>query len=619
MKIFRTSLASILIVCFTLSPLSANEIRWSTAYDFTAHTAITKNLSGDLYVAGMVWQAGEFYVAVTKYDGAGNELWRELLFRTGREFRVNDVAVDGTGGVLLAGITGNNALPATPGALATERPGANSGFVLKWDEQSRRVAWATYIGGSLQSNGSVALTAVNDIELGDDGTVYGIAVTNTRDFPAHPEEEAISPRGYTDDVAFSLAADGSALLWARYIGGSGIEGSVLSDWALLAEPKAQDLVLDTSGHPIIGGVTASLDFPVTPDAFQSGFAGGADLYVAKLDKATGTPIWSTYLGGSGLEQGVRLAVDDADGVYAAAATDSVDFPTTDGVFQQANPWSSGGTLAVVAALTGDGDLNWSTYLASESPACTGAPACGAMLPFGISAQGEAIAVAGRVDGNALPIAGDPSIDGVNQGGSDVFVAELNGDGSALNYSGYLGGSASDYATAVAQGRGGELYLIGQTGSPDFPLTVEAQPSEISGFVTLLAESDSLRALPKIQVNGAPGPLVVEVGEQITVDISLLPRDDLDLPADWWVAANTAFGWFSYSDALQQWVHVGVSHLNLVPTFEQPVQLLPPQRIMTTTGLGAGRYGLYLGVDFLPNGVLDMDSLAYTRAVVEIVE
>jgi hypothetical protein len=134
---------------------------------------------------------------------------------------------------------------------------------------------------------------------------------------------------------------------------------------------------------------------------------------------------------------------------------------------------------------------------------------------------------------------------------------------------------------------------------------------------MLAGTGALGALPKVEVNGGPGPLSLQLGEQVTVDISLLPRDAVGADADWWVAANTPFGWYSYSDELKKWVSVGQSHLNLIPTFQRPLEELLPQQVISTSGLGLGRYGVYFGIDLMPNGVLDMGHLSHTRAIVEI--
>ena len=66
-----------------------------------------------------------------------------------------------------------------------------------------------------------------------------------------------------------------ALLYASFLGGSGID-------------EATSMVLDPSGRIILSGYTLSSNFPVTSDAFQTGYGGNTDAFIAVLDTAKGT-------------------------------------------------------------------------------------------------------------------------------------------------------------------------------------------------------------------------------------------------------------------------------------------------------------------------------------------
>jgi hypothetical protein len=84
----------------------------------------------------------------------------------------------------------------------------------------------------------------------------------------------------------------------------------------------------------VTGTTESTDFPTTPGTVQPGFRGGfGDAFVTKLDPGGSTVVYSTYLGGSGFDQGVGIAVDIHRNTYVTGATRSADFPTTPGSFQ----------------------------------------------------------------------------------------------------------------------------------------------------------------------------------------------------------------------------------------------------------------------------------------------
>src|SRR5262249_21342045 len=77
------------------------------------------------------------------------------------------------------------------------------------------------------------------------------------------------------------------------------------------------------------------------------------------------------------------------------------------------------------------------------------------------------------------------------GTDDVFVFKLNPAGTALDYSTYIGGTASDEATRIAVDSVGSAYITGYTASLDFP-TVKPYQSALAGltgldaFVTKLA-------------------------------------------------------------------------------------------------------------------------------------
>jgi hypothetical protein len=66
-----------------------------------------------------------------------------------------------------------------------------------------------------------------------------------------------------------------------------------------------------------------------------------------------------------------------------------------------------------------------------------------------------------------------AVDSTPNGGSDVFISELNAAGSTLLYSTFLGGSDSDGGNAIALGPGGTVYVTGNTFSPNFPTTAGA--------------------------------------------------------------------------------------------------------------------------------------------------
>ena len=176
-------------------------------------------------------------------------------------------------------------------------------------------------------------------------------------------------------------------------------------------------------------------------------------------------VYSTYLG-SGLSQGLGIAVDRRGRAFVTGGSSSFDFPTTAGAFQTA--FAGGAADVFVTQMNRSGTaLVYSTYLGGSN-----------------RDVGRGIAVDG--DGNAYvtgeTASGDfPSTLGAFKqslcDSADAFVAKLNRSGSELIYSTYLGGSDADTGSGIAVGRDGRAYVAGRTSSADFPITPGHFPAD----------------------------------------------------------------------------------------------------------------------------------------------
>jgi hypothetical protein len=269
------------------------------------------------------------------------------------------------------------------------------------------------------------------------------------------------------DRAHTLIID-PVLSYASYLGGSRFD-------------EFFSVAADSAGNTLAVGYTTGTLFPTKSPAQPSYGGGAADAIICKLNAAGNALVFATYLGGNDADRAYGVAVDAAGSAYVTGLTYSTNFPTTSAPLQGAH----GGGLqdAFVAKLSAAGSLVYSTYLGGS----------GDDFAQGIAVRstGEAYVVGTTFSAN-FPHAG--GVQGALGGTNDAFVARLAGDGNALVYSTYLGGSGSEYGQGVAVDSAGSAYVVGQTGSSNFPTASAAQNTfggaVSDGFVTRLSAPGS---------------------------------------------------------------------------------------------------------------------------------
>ena len=267
-------------------------------------------------------------------------------------------------------------------------------------------------------------------------------------------------------ISARLSAQGSYLNYSTYLGGDG-------------EDIIHAVATDSAGNVYLAGETTSSNFPVTAGAFQTkrgnppgtifGFEGPflPNAFVAKLSPA-GQILWATYLGGSGPDATLGIAVDAKGSPYVLGYSYSPDFPTTRGAYQTTAPLSN---RAFVAKFTPDGSsLAYSTFLSGSTIQIGYAP--GGILESAVSPSAIAVDAMGNafLGGCSNPSVLPPTAGAYSNSGS-AFVAKLDASGSKLTFVTYLGGSgASDIVHGIALDSGGNIYAAGTTGAADFPVT-----------------------------------------------------------------------------------------------------------------------------------------------------
>jgi hypothetical protein len=186
-------------------------------------------------------------------------------------------------------------------------------------------------------------------------------------------------------------------------------------------------------------------------------AGDSDVFVTKFSPAGTTLVYSTYLGGSGLDEAFGISVDTSGNAYVTGKTASTDFPTVN-AFQPA--YGGGNADAFVAKLNPAGSaLVYSTYLG-------GSGSEGNLSRIAIDSSGNAYIV-GSTDSTNFPTAN--AIQSARAGpGDNAFITKLNAVGKGLIYSTYLGGNSLNLGFGIAVDASGTAYVAGQTWSGTFP-------------------------------------------------------------------------------------------------------------------------------------------------------
>jgi uncharacterized protein (TIGR03437 family) len=166
-------------------------------------------------------------------------------------------------------------------------------------------------------------------------------------------------------------------------------------------------------------------------------------------------VYSTYLGGNNDEYGNGIAADPSGNVYVTGVTYSADFPVKSAL--QTTLRGVGNVF--VAKFNSSGGLVYSTYLGGS----------GEDVGFAIAVQSSGeIYITGSTDSSNFPVTSN-TFQGQKHANIDAFVTKLNAAGNAIVYSTYVGGQGDDLGNNIAVESPGNVYVTGETTSPDFPM------------------------------------------------------------------------------------------------------------------------------------------------------
>ncbi len=415
----------------------------------------------------------------------------DLLYSTflggSSDDRLQGLTVNADGEIYLTGSTKSPSFPTTPGAFDPAFDGDSEIFVAHLNAEGSGLVYGTFLGGTTVMTETVNETGW-DIAVDDSSMVYIAGESSTDDFPTTPGaySEAHIPADPAD-VAPDAPPASDIVMVKLNASGAMVYGTYFAP--TLSGGGGMGLAVDASGIMYLAGEVAASDFPTTEGAYNRSFGYSTDFFVLKFNPAgqgQNDLRYSTYVAKPaspteprGYEDFGDMTLKDGV-VYVTGSTD-YEFPTTDDAYDttfngplpcQSFPCPTNVVFFKLdPAGNGTADLLYSTFLGGTTP---------------INDQrGEGIAVddAGVVyltgstwagDFPTTPGAFDTTYDGAY---GDGFVSKLNpaSSGAAdLLYSTFLGGSYIDnggYDVAVDDA--GDIYVVGDTYSDDFPVTLNA--------------------------------------------------------------------------------------------------------------------------------------------------
>ncbi len=444
---------------------------------------------------------GGFDVFVTELSATGSLLYSTYIGGSSDDSG-NAIAVNGSG-VFVAGGTKSSDFP-TQGAYQSTLKGATNAFVLELNSTGSTLMYSTYLGGT-------GTDVASGLALDKSGNAYVVGSTTSTPFPTLNPLPNETAGGFVTE----LNSSGNALVYSTYLGASSFDfasavavdgsgnayvtgatqsssfpvtagvvqptcgtapncnGALYDAFVTVIKPSGAGLLystflggeskdeglgiaVDSAGDAYVTGVTSSTLFPRGVAQLYPALKGSSDAFVSELNP-TGTQLLSsTYLGGSGSEFGLAIAVDSKQNAYVTGVSGSTDFPVL-GPTQNKN---NGQNDAFVTEFsTGGSSLLFSTYLGGSLNENTSTSSGGGSLAgIAVDSAGANIYVTSSTSSTDFPTAAAEQTTSHLNG--DAFVVKYSSSGTAANFtitngalsptSGHAGASASATITVTSQ-------------------------------------------------------------------------------------------------------------------------------------------------------------------------
>ncbi len=404
----------------------------------------------------------------------------------------NSLTVDGSGNLYIVGKTASSNFPVMSALQGTLKETAYDpqtitadAFITKVDSTGNSLVFSTFFGGNNDDSG-------DDIAIDGAGNIYITGKTFSSDLPVSTTIQTSlgGSAGASDAFVAKLNSSASAVEYLTYLGGS-------------SDDYAKGIAIDSSGNAYVAGVTASSDFPVTSSLQGTSGGGDSDAFVSKINSAGTSLSYSTYLGGADIDEANDIAVDSSGYALVTGETLSSDFPLATAEWNTKSSLSdafiskiapSGSTL-FQSTYFGGNDEDWGSGIAVDA--------------------NDSFYVVGTTYSDDLPVLTDAiqaNLAAPLDGTSDIFVAKFT---NSISFSTYLGGDKDDSGNGIAVDSQGNIYIVGDTNSTNFPTTIPLQKSKTGQFDTVVAKINA--SGQSVNYSTYYGGSKDDIGLGITVD------------------------------------------------------------------------------------------------------
>jgi len=502
------------------------------------------------------------------------------------------IAVNGAGQAYVTGYTDATDFPTMNARQSSNVNGVFIAFVTVFDASGTSLVYSTYLGTTASNDQSFGRAIAVDAS----GFAYVTGTTDASDFPttAGASQQNLGTGGPNAFVAkFDPTQSGTAsLIYCTYLGGNSFTA-------------AFGIAVDAAGSAYVAGFATS-NLPTTANAYQPGYGGSEDAFVARLNSLGTQLLYLSYLGGSQTDIAFAIDIDGLGHVFLTGETHSPStganpFPITTGAFQSTNQGNGDAFVTKLNTLvSGPAALVYSTFLGG------GDNDGGASIK--VDSSGGAVITGATQSGSpAFPTTHDHYVfigtPGVEY---DTFITRLNAYGTAISYStffgtqpGCLGQFHSAFCAGITVDDNGSIYVTGTTNQlPTGTTTNGFQPGEGEGddaFVAKFAGTAPIQltffyeATPQSGTHGPFADTVTLQDRFLTQDVKVKYGTDFGIPIEAAVSGESGFDILPEVDPNAHFVNYRITATTATPLITATDDVLevsdiPPLQLLLHDGI-----------------------------------